>query len=94
MKIKPLYEVMTKEELSKLVSEYTEIIESYRIENEELKKQAEKIERYEKALKFYATKNYYEPWREEDEDRTDAFNFIDLDGGETAREALRQEDEE
>ncbi|MED3562400.1 hypothetical protein [Bacillus xiapuensis] len=47
-----------------------------------------KIEKYEKALKFYANKEYYEPFKEEDGDRTDAFNFIDLDSGETAREAL------
>lgn len=50
--------------------------------------QTEKVERYEKALKFFANKEHYEPFREEDEDRTDAFNFIDLDGGETAREVL------
>jgi predicted RNase H-like nuclease (RuvC/YqgF family) len=35
--VKPLHEVMTKEEMSKIISEYTQVIESYRIENEELK---------------------------------------------------------
>ncbi|MCR6096874.1 hypothetical protein HXA31_20525 [Salipaludibacillus agaradhaerens] len=54
-----------------------------------MSKDLEKVKRYEKALRFYATKHYYEPFREEDENRTDAFNFIDLDGGETAREALK-----
>lgn len=42
-----------------------------------------------RALTFYAKPENYEPWREEDEDRTDAFNFVDLDGGDTAREALK-----
>ena len=42
--VKPLHEVMTKEELSKLVSEYTQIIESYRVENEELKEEIQRLE--------------------------------------------------
>lgn len=47
------------------------------------------IKRLRHALEFYAKPGNYEPWRESDEDRTDAFNFVDLDGGQTAREALR-----
>lgn len=49
----------------------------------------DKIERYEKVLKFYAKKEHYLPLREEDEDRTDAFNLVDLDSGELARETLK-----
>ena len=69
------------------------VFEDYEIEDGEgiLKYLIEKVERYERALKFYANKSFYEPNREEDQDRTDAFNFIDLDGGDTAREALKGE---
>ena len=42
--VKPLHEVMTKEELSKLVIEYTQIIESYKVENEELKEEIQRLE--------------------------------------------------
>lgn len=52
-------------------------------------KQAEEIARLRKALEFYAKSDNYEPWRETDFDRTDAFNFVDLDGGDTAKEALQ-----
>ena len=48
--------------------------------------------RLRKALEFYAKADNYEPWRESDSDRTDAFNFVDLDGGNTAREALQNGD--
>lgn len=47
--------------------------------------------RYEEALRFYADKNNYEPLRKEDGDRSDAFNLVDLDQGETAAEALNFE---
>jgi len=48
----------------------------------------DKVERYEKALKFYSNNAHYEPFREEDLDRSDAFSLIDLDAGETAKDAL------
>lgn len=50
--------------------------------------QEQKIERYEKALEFYATTRNYEPFSEDELARTDAFSLIDLDGGETAKDAL------
>ncbi|MCK6203960.1 hypothetical protein KZX50_00665 [Bacillus infantis] len=56
-------------------------------------KAIDKAAKYEKALKFYAKKQNYEPFREEDLDRTDAFSLIDLDAGETAKDALEEEAE-
>lgn len=44
--------------------------------------------RLREALAFYEKVSNYEPWRDEDQDRSDAFNLIDLDQGETARKAL------
>ena len=52
------------------------------------KAQTEEVVRLRKALEFYAKPDNYESWRESDFDRSDAFNFVDLDGGDTAREAL------
>jgi len=46
------------------------------------------VERLSEALEFYADSSNYEPWRESDIDRTDAFHCIDLDAGLTARQAL------
>lgn len=50
-------------------------------------KQAEKAQRYEKALMFYANEENYEAWSEY-EDATSYFNNVDFDSGDTARNAL------
>lgn len=48
------------------------------------------VERLREALTFYANQDYYEPFEQLDENRSDAFNFIDLDRGETAQKALEK----
>lgn len=51
--------------------------------------QAEKVERYEIALKFYANKESHELWDEaEKADLTEFINDIDFDGGDRAKKAL------
>jgi hypothetical protein len=55
--------------------------------------QAEKVERYEKALKFYADKENYEEWNE-DLGLTEYIHNADFDGGDIAREALDKAEKE
>jgi hypothetical protein len=50
---------------------------------------SETIEKYEKALRFYANKENYELWDEaEKANLTEFVNNLDMDKGETARKAL------
>lgn len=78
----------------KVIEEYKSAVieknESIVKANKLLQEEMERVEELEKALKFYATKDYYEPFDEVDKGRSDAFNAIDLDGGGTAREALNK----
>jgi hypothetical protein len=53
---------------------------------------AEKIERYEKALKFYADKGRYEEW-DKDSNLTEYIHDVDFDGGDIAKEALGIEED-
>ena len=52
-----------------------------------IEKQQKQIERYEKALKFYANKENYEQWNE-DLVLTEYIHNVDFDGGDTAKRAL------
>lgn len=57
---------------------------------EEIKRLREENQNYKQALEFYAKPENYEPLRDEDKDRTDAFNHVDLDQGQTARQVLKK----
>lgn len=67
---------------------YSSLSISNRIE-QLLKDRENEIKNLRKALSIYADTSNYEPFSEEDDNRSDAFNFIDLDGGEVAQHALK-----
>jgi hypothetical protein len=55
--------------------------------------QAEKVERYEKALEFYANKeHYYVPLDEMLDPTFDYIHLVDMDEGDKARKALLEVD--
>jgi hypothetical protein len=49
----------------------------------------EKVERYEKALKFYANKENYKEWNE-DLGLTEYIHNVDFEGGDIAKKALEE----
>jgi hypothetical protein len=53
-------------------------------------KQQEKIERYEKALRFYADKENYEVTSNDLDPTTDYVHIVDIDEGDTARKVLSE----
>jgi hypothetical protein len=73
--------------IKKLEEENKDLVNECKKVSSQWKEGLKKVERYEKALKFYADKENYEEWKDVNPEVNYIHN-VDFDGGDKARKAL------